>query len=481
MALLFLTSKQVVMKSYLALVSKVILFATLALGSTTATASHMNGGWIHAEYDGTQNGKLRYILTLNLVYVSTGSSYNSAILDITSSNGSSTVPVNLVGTEPYDDYYSLLVLSGVTLLDANKDYTFSFDLCCRAPGIMNIGTGSSSAVHGFYIWSELSTGQGNSLPVLLAPPSPVWPSGLDWKSSFRHTDRDDDSIAYAFSQVYEISSGGSSKSAVPMKSGWGSTASLPGSVITNDGMSLSSYAHTGQMIEWLVTGTQVRTYDPVTGVQNGLVHYDIMQSVRDYSGVWTKPVLVADPVMTFADRFAFRVNRPDTLDFYMFNERRWGDFYYPYWGDPYVDIYQDDIRDSINGVNHKVTRLSVTPTSAQVGMELPMVLRFDYGNYFNYDYHFDASIVSGLSTNTSELPSFNMYPNPVGGDYFTVESDGSLTAMKIIDLTGRQIANYVLPEGVTEHQVSTPETPGVYLVMILNGNQSLATSRLVVE
>lgn len=478
MVLLSLTSKQVVMKSYLALVSKVLLLVTLALGSTTATASHMNGGWIHAEYDGTQNGKLRYILTLNLIYYTSGNPVSNTVIDVTSSNGSSTVTVNLTATAPYDNELSLRALTGVALLDANTDYTFSYEECCRTPAINNIHLPTT---HGYYIWSELSTGQGNSLPVIIAPFSPVWPSGLNWKSSFRHTDRDGDSLSYSFSQVYELPSGGNTVTAIPVQSGWGSTASIPGTSITNDGMCFGSYTSSGQVTEYLVIGMQVGSYDPISGVQNGMIHYDILQSVRSFQGAWTKPVLISDSIMTFSDRFAFRVNRADTLDFYLSNERLWGDFYYPYWADPYVDIYQDDIRDSINGVNHKVTRLSVTPTSAQVGMELPMVLRFDYGNFFNYDYHFDASIESGLSTNTSELPSFNMYPNPVGGDYFTVESDGSLTALKIIDLTGRRIANYVLLEGVTEHQVSTPETPGVYLVMILNRNQSLATSRLVVK
>ncbi|NVK04498.1 MAG: T9SS type A sorting domain-containing protein [Flavobacteriia bacterium] len=466
------------MKSYLALVSKVVFFATLTLGSFTATASHMNGGWIHAEYDGTQNGKLRYILTLNLMYYTSGNPVSNTVIDVTNSNGSSTVAVNLTATAPYDNLHSLRVLTGIALLDANTDYTFSYEECCRSPAITNI---ASPITHGYYIWSELSTGQGNSLPVIVAPLNSVWPSGLNWRSSFRHTDRDGDSLSYSFSQVYELPSGGSTVTAIPMQPGWGTTASIPGSTIANDGMSFGSYTSSGQVTEYLVIGMQVGSYDLATGVQNGMIHYDILQSVRSFQGAWVKPVLISDSIMTFSDRFGFRVNRADTLDFYLFNERRWGDFHYPYWADPYVDIYQDDIRDSINGVNHKVTRLSVTPTPAQVGMKLPMVLRFDYGNYFNYDYHFDASIVSGLSTNTSELPSFNMYPNPAGGDHFTVESDGSLTALKIIDLTGRQVANYVLPEGVTEHSVSTPETPGVYLVMMLNGNQTLSTSRLVVE
>lgn len=454
------------MNSTHSLYARIFLFVFALIGPFQVLGSHLNGGWIHAEYDGNSNGKLRYTLTLNLVYVNSGTPPGAPVVDIESAGGTSSSTLALVGTEPYDDYYSVLVYNSTILLDANTDYVFSHDICCRRNGIVNLGGGNNSATFGIYFWSELSTGQGNSLPVMLAPPSPVWPSGVNWRSSFRHTDKDGDSLGYSFADVFEFRSWVGAVQAVPLNSGWGTTASLPGSSIDDEGMVTSSYAHAGQMVEYIVVGNEVTSYDVNSGVENGKVHYDLLYNVRDYQGVWSKPILVGDPVMTFMDRFSFRVNRADTLDFYLFNERRWGDFHYPYWADQNVDIYQDDIRDSINGVYHKVTRLSVTPNANQTGLKLPMVLRFDYGNYFNYDYHFDASVVSGIGIGETELRPLSIYPNPTKDQFWIALPEGAME-VRLFHLDGREIAEYSVESSNGEFVIPAPESSGMYVVILI--------------
>jgi len=99
---------------------------------------------------------------------------------------------------------------------------------------------------------------------------------------------------------------------------------------------------------------------------------------------------------------------------------------------------------------------------------------------FNGDFeHFEAVSVEITDT---EIRSFSLYPNPVSGPSFFVESPSELTDVKVqvLDLLG----NIVLEESFsgTKSSLMLPNSisPGIYLVS-LNHPNALTTERLVVR
>ncbi|NVK28510.1 MAG: T9SS type A sorting domain-containing protein [Flavobacteriia bacterium] len=460
---------------------KRLLFGLLTIVAFSSYASHFNGGWIYADYDGMQSGKLRYVITFNAVWAE-NSNTGPIDIDVSSPSTSSTLSMTQVAVLPYDSvYYELRVYTGTILLDANTEYVFSYGLCCRPPGILNIG-GSRSAGVGIYIYSELNTGLGNSLPRLIAPLPVSWPTGIGWQSSYRHSDIDGDSISYQFSKLYEQDAVTKDVDTVVMDAAYPSIASIPGASFTQKGMvpHVYSLAPTFSM-DRLNVGIDVSQTDRVTGLETGRVHYDFLFVARPFSSGWSKPVLVTDSKMVYSDQYDFRVNRADTLVFYTLNKSKWGTFFYPEWAAAIMGIRQNKSTDTINGVHTRNTRLTVTPSSANIGLTVPMVLRFYFGDNFKYDYHFDANIVSGIGLEEDRFPALDIYPNPSTAGEITVKTNGGRCALKVMTLEGREVSAYVLPEGSFEHVLSTPETPGVYMLLMMNTEGQLSTTRLVVQ
>lgn len=108
-------------------------------------------------------------------------------------------------------------------------------------------------------------------------------------------------------------------------------------------------------------------------------------------------------------------------------------------------------------------------------------LRFGHGKVNAYQAILQALTTVGVDSYVMPQESrFTVYPNPASDQCFvTAEMESETSLCQIFDLSGRQVLQTTLTQGVNSLNVSAL-TPGCYLMKITN-NRSVVTKKLVVK
>lgn len=435
------------------------LFALLL--SLAGISSHFGGGYLRAQYQGpSTNGKLNYQIEYYVIWVGPTNGYTPTI-DIVSNSSTSSVQLTLDGSVPYGlmgQGYELIKFKSTVQLSANTEYTFSYESCCRPPGVMNIGNGLSSAGYGFFIWSTLNTGTGNSHPELIAPPACVVASGRDYTQSIRAYDKDGDVVSYTVGKLYESNI----NTEVPLSSFYVDTAAiLPNTIILPTGMLIYQYSLSGGFSnEGFSIGYKIISKDQA-GQVNSIINMDWPLWVSsDSLPSQNKPTLLLDSLFTHPSRYDFRLNRADTIGFHLSTNSQAGLFIPTAFN--IVQRFQRMVTISYPFSGAKWLEFTITPTANDVGREIPAVLRFEVSQYY-IDYHFDFSVVTGIGADEFNTSNVVVYPNPTQ-DFVRVRHTTEISSISIIDASGREVGHEAVSgRGV---EVEMPSEAGLYFLKI---------------
>lgn len=455
---------------------KKLLLSLVALTMSTGLwASHLLGGQISVQCaDDTSTSLLEYQATLVLLRDASGIPLGTTQSVTYSSPGTASAYASLqqvlTFTLPFTGSRSVEVhvFQGMLQLQQNNMYTFEWGECCRPMGINNIPNSGGVSMH---YMAQLNTANCNSTPFFLLPPVLLWPDGIPWIGAAPALDTDGDSLYYNLDVPYEQTQSGG----MPV-AGYTLPPSMPGGAPTlHPNLGVFSYTADGQGSYSLVY--EVEAYD--NGQMTGMIRREVYIDVVPFGPGGSFAVSPAVGITGGAYNWTAGVS--DTLVFEGMSSNTQADIQAQYFVPDYVDT--SDIHFSFSqfkNASNTEAKFSWSPALSDVGMEFPVVIRFEYDG-FVWDETFRASAsASSIGLEEADRADIRVFPNPAV-DQFSVVTDRPMRDMQIVHSSGKVVRSVDLSSVSGEWTGSTPETKGVYFIRFTDREGNTWTESLIVR
>lgn len=452
---------------------KFLFVLTGFLLGVSLSASHIVGGQIQVIcVDDSATSGLEYKAYLMLLREPAGAGL-AATTTLTLHEGSQYTSVTGVRTQRYNVHLRLRsievnIYEVNLLLQSNTHYKIDWNLCCRAPGIMNFGSGNSSS-YSMYYDAEFVTGVScNSAPLFLAPPSYQIPVNMPWVMSGAAFDLDGDSLYYSLDVPKQIVQ----NSGVPI-SGYTAPPSALGGELRIDSLT-GVLSYTGNTIGRYSFAYKVQAY--ANGILTGVVRRDYDLEVR--SGP-SSQITVTKPPFSSVNGYLFRVNSTDTVSIQaMISRPISAECHFPSYVDTSKVFFSSTPLSSTPGVT---ANFSYSPSLGEEGFSFPVVIRFNT-DYMAWDEVFRVEVTSAstVSVKNIENPHIAIFPNPTEGS-FAIEFDKPMSSLCIYDGVGRLVLTSDLSDVSGKWSSATPLSPGVYFIHLINAEGAQWTESLIVR
>lgn len=445
-----------------------LLFALVS--SVSLSATHLLGGQLSAQCaDDPSTSDLEYNVTFILIRDASGITLDtSQAIEI--SGGGSTFSVTLqdvlrqivtTGSRTVE----IVTYQGIALLQPNTGYRMAWGLCCRPAGIINIPQSLSQSM---YYWSDLHTGNScNSTPQFIAPPIMVWPYQVPWVGSVAAFDNDGDQLKYSLDVPYQ-----GSVSQHSQITGYTLPNYVAGGMPTIDTL-FGTFTYNSDSVGSYSLVYEVEASDTVMGV-NSVIRRDVYLEVIPATG---NLIQVNSALPQANPHYEFPINIPDTLVYTgSSNSPLIAELFLPEMVDSNkVDFWFNQYKtsDSVD------VFFSYRPNIYDIGVEFPAVIRFDNG-VLTWDEVVFVGAKNDVGVEKVKHVSAYMFPNPSDGQ-FKVVFDGKMNSVRIVESTGRVVADEDLSHVQSEWSAELNIPAGVYFVQFVDGNGQMWVEPLIIK
>lgn len=450
------------------LMKKVLLLGITLFMSLGLSASHLLGGQLSAQCNDNPNTSgFEYDISFILIRDATGVGLGtSQTVSITPNSGQAT---SVVVTQVQNVFLTvgsrqveIILYEGQTTLQSNSSYELAWNSCCRPPGVLNIPQSSGQAMH---YWALINTGSScNSTPQFVAPPILVWPNQISWLGSVAAFDFEGDQLTYDLDVPY-------GSAGVPIV-GYTMPNSIPGGQPTIDSTNgLFQYVADGAGSYSLVY--EITAKDS-TGLVNAVIRRDMYLEVIMVNG---NPIKVVPALPIHNPYHDWVVGNPDTL---VFGAAADGGITASYHVPDYVDASKIDFW--VNQYKYADSAdvfFSYSPAASDIGVEFPVVVRFQGGD-LTWDEVFYAGAKSDVGIETPEHGQAFIFPNPAK-EKITIAFDSPMSSLRMVDATGRVVAEADLSQVVGEWSSDIQLKSGIYFVNLTDANGVSWTEPLIIQ
>ncbi|TNE28525.1 MAG: T9SS type A sorting domain-containing protein [Bacteroidetes bacterium] len=448
---------------------KKLLFLGISLFfSVSLSASHLLGGQLSAQCNDDPNTSgfeydISFVIIRDANGVGLGPTQNIEIAPAGGSAMNTTVTqANSITFTIGSRQIEIVWYEGSATLQPNTNYTLSWSSCCRPMGVLNIPNSVGQSMH---YWAQINTGSScNSTPQFVAPPLLVWPNQISWMGSIAAFDFDGDALTYGLDVPY-------GQAGTP-NAGYTMPSSLPGGQPNVDSTNgLFQYVADGPGSYSLVYEITARD---ANGVVNAIVRRDLYLEVIPIPG---SPIKVVPALPINNPHHDWVVGNPDTL---VFQAACDGGITASYHVPDFVDVSKIDFWvNQYKFADSADVFFTYRPTMSDIGTEFPVVVRFEGGD-LTWDEVFYVGAKTDVGLETLEHGQAYIFPNPAK-DKITVAFDSPMSSIRMVDATGRVVAEADLSKVVGEWSSDLQLRAGIYFVNLTDANGVSWTEPLIIQ
>lgn len=351
------------------------------------------------------------------------------------------------------DYFEYIDYGDTIVLNANTSYWFSWSECCRSTKVQNVASTDS-----LFIEAYLATGNGcNEIPRLLAQIQPNWNDGYG-QTALTAFSKGATRVSYAFRDPME-----SDSTFAPYTPIQGSMAN-PLSIDTNGILSFGRNGLSG--VYAVVLNIEARD-------SNDAVY--AFTQVETVFGLASSDTVDVKPIWNIVNRsHQWVVNELDSVRWRIKSSQPTNTRHF------LPEVFQQKaFKQGLNqsGDSSEVSFLW-NPVPAEAKVNYPMVIRTSAGTA-TYDEVVWVKTDFGVGLMESNFMKPKFYPNPAM-DEVMIEIQPDEKEICFIDLRGSIISKHRVG-GVGVERVKCPDTPGVYLLVIVDIQGRNRVGRIRVE